>query len=241
MFLSGMVTFILTVPRIIARSHIYADTIPLSIGLQEAMQLREAKERELLEDNPALAPTLSTYSVRPSPDPIPYSGPPPKSRKSTNGSGSHSSKRARVSESAVQGNPYPVINGNEHITEPRTNGGSSSHSRRSRNGASSSSHPSPSVNGHSVPPPSSRSQTSSYPIPREHSMDSDHSPMPYGPPHYPEPSPQPHSPPAQGEEDAWPYTGPASGFMRGTGPSLSRGSQNPGRTIYSQQHQGGPD
>ena len=57
------------------------------------------------------------------------------------------------------------------------------------------------------------------------------------PPQPPLPSPS-RPPPFAAQDESWTgqYTGPASGFLTGPGGPFSHTAQNPGRTIYSQQH-----
>ncbi|KAF9481161.1 hypothetical protein BDN70DRAFT_803975 [Pholiota conissans] len=192
---------------------ILADTIPIPVTLADAFMLRQDKERELLEDNPALAiPYSNMPSAVPSPDPEPMmSHPRPqkksrssttngKEREKTNGNSSSKSKHGMKKSSRQDYDTlYPDISApNGHLQWPNhvngMNGPEEGHYRRSsRNGISSASTPSlppPIMNGHPTRP-------------------------------------------------SWPgqFTGPASGFLAPAVPyGPGRAPQNPGRTIYSQSH-----
>ncbi|KAF8195362.1 hypothetical protein BJ912DRAFT_1056618 [Pholiota molesta] len=231
---------------------ILADTIPVPVSLADAFMLRQEKERELLEDNPAMAPPASNI---PSPDPEPmFSIPKPqkKSRSSiANGkekekaNGGSSSKSKHSSKKSVRHEydaVYPDIsapNGQlqwpEHVNGLNGPEGDALHHHRrsSRNGISSSSAPSlppPMLNGH----PSSliQSQAPQYTPEGGYDIDSIHSPPR-------DPNSRSQTPPYGPGGPTWPgqFTGPASGFLHApAAPYAGAGPQNPGRTIYSQNH-----
>ncbi|KAF8237186.1 hypothetical protein L208DRAFT_1248962 [Tricholoma matsutake] len=90
-----------------------------------------------------------------------------------------------------------------------------------------STHVPPPSNGHSTAP--SRSGTITPARSREEAFGSRSPPR-----HFPDS----HNSPLLAQEESWTgqYTGPASGFLQGPGGPFGRVAQNPGRTIYSQQH-----
>ena len=226
---------------------IYSDTIPTCISLAEALLLRQRKERGMLEDNPATAPSFPMTSV-PSPDAEPMMSDFPKSTKrsrSTNG-------KERANGSASTGNPNRRASSKntghqmqdvdveflsvdkEWDMDPATLGGeSSSHPRPTHNGISSASDfstiPPPLINGHSsgisrsLTPPLIQNGSEHGAIPLQSRRPDSHS-------HSPTPPFHAHNDPAWTGQ----FTGPASGFLHGPVVPFGRANQNPGRTIYSQ-------
>ncbi|KAF8908968.1 hypothetical protein CPB84DRAFT_111809 [Gymnopilus junonius] len=203
-----------------------SDTIPPPLTLSEALELRKRKERELIEDNPALAFPTADISAAPSPEPehgtLSFPKPSKKAR-STNGSGKEkangsSSTGTKRSSKKTSRQPMEVDDGVlEWTMEDPANSGSGM-------SAAFSSIPPPSLNGH----PSIISPSHSPPYSREDSLDpasiasqsrgeDSHSQTP------------PYDPTWQNQ-----FTGPASGFLQSSVATFSHVSQNPGRTIYSQ-------
>jgi len=197
------------------------DTIPCPIPLIDALVLRQEKEREHLEDNPALAPLspvpAAWVATLPMPGPYEYDRPVLKKSRSTNGKEHKHSKK--VATSNGQGHPL------SHITQdigPHTPGEQMDTSdtyadlhARSRTQGSSSAHMLY-VNG--TPPFEEPIDATSTDPPVDY--------------------PGAHSPPYHGEDDPhWSdsnsaHAGLATGILRESVPQLS--SLNPGRTIYSQ-------
>jgi len=239
--------------HILADWHIFKDIIPPPVSLADALMFRQDKERELLEDNPALGPMSSSPPWLPTQNwvPPPVEEPPmeyvyeemkpPKKSRSSNGkdkvNGAASSNSKRTSKKATNGHvadetpPTDVVM-TDSSSQHRSDSASQNHRRSGRNGSSSvsASIPPPATNGQTPAGPS-RSETPSFS--REDSMDSMSHQAPVD---YP---PTAHSPPYHGQDDPeWTgpsqFTGPASGFLRGSIIPQSRSSQNPGRTIYSQ-------
>ncbi|RDB14799.1 hypothetical protein Hypma_016232 [Hypsizygus marmoreus] len=216
------------------------DTIPVPIPLSEALQLREAKEKELIDEEP---PAPASRPFRPSISISSSASAPPKtkakSRSSTtngqdkrNGSSSTTSRRERRSgsggqRSSVGGTPDVDVTREGPWSEwaempgPRSTSGSVLNGRSS---ISTVARPSPLANGHSSVP--SRSGTLTPARSREES--SEHA----SPRHCP-PPPARSSPLAGQEEAPWPgqYTGPASGFLQGPGGPFGHVAQNPGRIL----------
>ncbi|KAF8158285.1 hypothetical protein B0H34DRAFT_448808 [Crassisporium funariophilum] len=228
-----------------------SDTIPAPVSLADALMLRQAKEREILEDNPAMAPPFHIPSSAATPDAGISTSDAPKSKRSRTANGKEkvnglgnttsnkrasSSKRPTTSGHQLQDMNPRFTNESTEWAEGLEMGGqpepipNHNHRRSARNGISSastsSSFPLPIANGHS-----GHSQSPTPPYTREGSepdtMESQH----------PEPHSHSHTPSFPGQEDsAWPgqFTGPASGFLRGSTTPFGRVTQNPGRTIYSQ-------
>lgn len=219
-----------------------SDTIPAPLTLSEALELRKRKERELIEDNPALAFPYPDISAVPSPEPehgtLSFPKPSKKAR-SVNGSGkekmngSSSTSTKRSSKKASRQTMDIDDGGLEWTTEGLHDADGlqdslGHHRTDSRNGISAafSSIPPSSLNGH----PSVISPSHSPPYSREDSLgpgsvaslsrgEGSHSQTP------------PYDPTWQAQ-----FTGPASGFLQGSVAPFGRVSQNPGRTIYSQTH-----
>ncbi|KAF9464174.1 hypothetical protein BDZ94DRAFT_523242 [Collybia nuda] len=211
------------------------DTIPAPLTLSEALSLREAKEKELLEEDPAMATSASLHPT------TSVSAPTARTKAKVRSNGAEklngtlslgprkrSGSRGRTShDDASEG--VVDVDGDGVWSEwaerqAISRSGSELPHRASRNGAGSLSavaRPSPLANGHSVVP--SRSGTNT---PRSQEGASE------------QPSPQPYVSRSSEEATSWPgqYTGPASGFLQGPGGPFGRVTQNPGRTIYSQQH-----
>ena len=247
MFLSG--DFYFYFRRGISNTQwLYSDTIPTCITLAEAMILHERREREMLEDNPAMAPSFPMASSAPTPDAEPTMSDITKATKRSrstngkekvNGSASTGARRASKRPATVGHQMQNVdveflsVDREWDIGSASLGGGeSSNHHRTTYNeisSASASSIPPPLINGHS----SGISRSSTPPLAQN---GSEHGAVPLQPQH---PNSRSHSPtlPSHAHNDpAWPgqFTGPASGFLHGPVASFSRANQNPGRTIYSQ-------
>ncbi len=222
--------------------------------------LRQEKERELLEDNPALAfPYNLLPSAQPSPDPEPSNSnsvpkPQKKSRTSiangkekerANGTASTSSntkRRPKKTPRTEPEAPYSNMNAPPHedLQWPVPNNGPNGHGeestqnhqrRSSRNGM-------PSVSAPLPPPPPATANGHpvdfSQPQPPQYTPEGGYDlDSIHSPPHESESRSQ--TPPYGSGGPSWPgqFTGPASGFLRGTVAPYAN-SQNPGRTIYSQ-------
>lgn len=232
---------------------IYSDTIPACISLAEALLLRQRKEREMLEDNPAMALSFPMPSSAPTPDAEPTMSDIPKSTKRsriTNGkekpNGSASTGTRHVKRSTDAGHQMQNVDieflsvDKEWDMGPPNLGESSNHPRSTHNGISSasasSSIPPPLINGHS--PGITRSLT-----PPLTQNGSEHDAIPLQS-QYPDSRSRSPTPPFHAHNDpAWPgqFTGPASGFLHGPVASFGRATQNPGRTIYSQNTSQRPD
>ncbi|KAF8645223.1 hypothetical protein AX16_008050 [Volvariella volvacea WC 439] len=197
------------------------DTVPPPMPLSEALRLRTAREKELLEEDPAAlsasAHAASQAETLPATALTKFKG---KNRtislESING---NSHRRAKVNgidatreptDSVRSENPWP----SEH---------SASQAPPERSRATISLPPRTSLNGHAS---SSSSSTSGAPPPRPRNE-------------YPSPSrlAQYAQPPLGPQEENWPgqFTGPASAFLQGPGGPFGRSAPNPGRTIYSPQ------
>ncbi|KAF8073602.1 hypothetical protein FPV67DRAFT_1410930 [Lyophyllum atratum] len=209
------------------------DTIPAPVSLSEALLMRAAKEKEEFDEDPGASLSIrpATYMTASAPA---ASKNKPKIRSSTNGQGSRSSSASRHdrrTDSRAASGSLPL---DEHDgdgaysdwTDARGPGPSIS----VPNGRLSvSARPSPLANGHSAVPSRSGTLTPARSLePSEHAS----------PHHYPTSQASPLATPE--DPQTWPgqYTGPASGFLQGPGGPFGRVAQNPGRTIYSQQHRG---
>jgi hypothetical protein len=197
--------------------------------------LREAKEKELFEDDPAMSTSLSVHSTT-----APIANAHKNRGKSRhvngperrNGVTSMGGLEKRPENRSQHGHDDLSINGT--LEEDRhgtwgdwTDGHNTSrygldHSRSTHiNGVASILTRPPPSNGHGAASPSGTIT----PAPSRGEAFSSHSP----PRHFHDPTPS---------EEPWTgqYTGPASGFLQGPGAPFGRVAQNPGRTIYSQQH-----
>ncbi|KAG6816808.1 hypothetical protein H0H87_002777 [Tephrocybe sp. NHM501043] len=200
----------------------FVETIPVPISLSEALSMRTAKEREVIDTDPSAPST-----VRPSTSASASASKKVKSR--LNGT---APKHDRRSDKGLRTSSAPIDVDSTYSdwtdTRPPRAGGRPAISIY--NGRLSvSARPSPLANGHSASTAPSRSGTLT---PAQSHDQSDRA----SPQHQ---SPAAASPfPGQSEEN-WsaqaPYTGPASGFLQGPGGPFGRVEQNPGRTIYSQQ------
>lgn len=217
------------------------DTIPAPVPLAEALAMRDAKEREL---DPAMSTSLSVHPTSAS---APIANTQKNRGKSRNvngpewrnGSASTGGHERRPENRVQHGHDGTNMNGT--LDEGRhgvwgewADGHNSSrygleHARPSHiNGVVSvSTHVPPPSNGHSTAP--SRSGTITPARSREEAFGSRSPPR-----HFPDS----HNSPLLAQEESWTgqYTGPASGFLQGPGGPFGRVAQNPGRTIYSQQH-----
>jgi hypothetical protein len=195
--------------------------------------MREAKERELFEADPAMSSMQSTSASAPVGNTQKARG---KSRTSNgpegrNGSASTGGReRPEIRALNVNGVFDADRHGDFGEWADRQNPSryAVGHSRPTHNGVASilPRLPLPS-NGHSTAP--SRSGTITPAQSREEPSGS------HSPPRHFDSRNSPLLPP----EEAWTtgqYAGPASGFLQGPGGPFSRVAQNPGRTIYSQQH-----
>ncbi|KAG5335258.1 hypothetical protein C0989_001651 [Termitomyces sp. Mn162] len=203
----------------------YSDmsTIPVPVPLSEAISLRAQKEKEAQESDPT-APSSSRLSL----------SVPKKAKSRPNGTTPKHDKRP-----AKEPRPSttPADSDSTYTdwidTRPPRPGGRPSISVY--NGRLSlSARPSPLANGHSVSAAPSRSSTIT---PAQSRDPSDAASVQH----------QPSTPVPSQPEENWsaqappppppPYAaGPASGFLQGPGGPFGRVSQNPGRTIYSQQY-----
>ena len=193
--------------------------------------MREDKEKGLFDDDPAMS--MSTPSFRP-PAKTVMSQWPTRGFVMTNGhprrNGSSSSgkreRRTDREEPRVAEDGRPRVEASSSRVAPEYQG-------FIQNGISISPIPRPSLaNGHStssssvaiVPP--TRDDLGEHPAARQ-----------FLPPPLPSPS-RPVPPPFVAQDESWTgqYTGPASGFLTGPGGPFGHTAQNPGRTIYSQQH-----
>jgi len=260
MFLQGSLPHHL--PRRNTEQSLVTDTIPSPISLADALKRREAKQKEVLEENPATAPPTA---------------PPTKPSTATAPSTSSASKTSKPPAK----DKAPQTNGKSH-TQPKTNGTSTATNggtKRQREKRSRQSHPEvPSAAESSTRTESTStmetrrrssrasrgeaSTSTSTPPTQTHTpphVNGTHSPTPsenargtgqwgglMGPPRLP------YQPPAVDHEDTtfggvarsesiWPpshFTGPASGYLEDHRLIFGgRGpiTANPGRTIYSQQ------
>jgi len=220
-----------------------SDTIPTCITLAEAMMLHERREKEMLEDNPAMAPSFPMASSAPTPDAEPTMSDMSKSTKrsrSTNGkekvNGSASAGTRRASKRPTTAGPQMQNVDFEFLSPDREfnfiesfNHHRSIYMEIATAMASSRSIPPPLNNGHS----SGISRSSTPPLAQN---GSEHGAVPLQSQH-PESRSRSSTPPFPAHNDpAWPgqFTGPASGFLQGAVASFSRANQNSGRTIYSQ-------
>ncbi|KAG6830022.1 hypothetical protein H0H92_002550 [Tricholoma furcatifolium] len=191
------------------------ETIPIPIPISEALTLRASKElKESFDDNPTAPPSghpSTSVSV----------SAPKKSKSRTNGTAPKKSNDTEYNPWTATRPPRPAAKPTISISNGRV---------------SLSARPSPLANGHSASTASTRSGTQT---PAQS----------HAPNNQPSPQIQPSSTitliPAQAEEGQSappqpPLGGPTSGFVQsqeGTGP-FARDTQNPGRTIYSQEFRG---
>ncbi|KAH7909026.1 hypothetical protein BJ138DRAFT_1090217 [Hygrophoropsis aurantiaca] len=217
------------------------DTIPEPISLADALERRDAREKEVLEANPALS---STLHMQPSPFVSsasvsqPNGGPKTKSRPTTNGK---EKLLTNHSESASSSSPKRdhkrrddrrQTSLDNHI-DGTASWGTSSRANRSVRGRRSEPQEGPDiemVNGTSHRHSAEASWTEMVSPPR-HASSSQRSGS-RSSYEYPEPSSH-HS--QHDYAPNWPV-GPASGFLQDPHGGFGRITQNPGRTIYSQQH-----
>ncbi|KAF4617755.1 hypothetical protein D9613_006044 [Agrocybe pediades] len=227
------------------------DTIPAPVTLKEALVLRQERERQLYEENPAFSSSLyptpapPAPSILPSPEPelatITTLSPPKPSKKAKNGNG-----KEKTNGSAVHKRPYsrkqpktslPASDATMQVDHQQRAAESSitsleqsqNNRRFARNGmsAAASSMPPHVLNGHSTGLSPAHS-------PQSYSDDESMNTGPPPPPPH-DPHALSHSPPY---DSAWTqnhYVGPASGFLHGQPPPpppFAHASQNPGRTIY---------
>ncbi|KAF5382584.1 hypothetical protein D9615_002784 [Tricholomella constricta] len=206
-------------------------TIPAPVSLSEALLMREAKEKEVFDEDPTASSSIRPFTSASAPPKTKV-----KARNTTNGqaSGSISARHDRRPDSRAPSSSLPSDDRERDETysdwvdthAPRTG---AAHSIIIQNGRLSlPARPSPLANGHTTAP--SRSGTLTPAV--------SHEPSENASPHHYQPS---RSSPLVAQEEThqpWPgqYTGPASGFLQGPGGPFGRVAQNPGRTIYSQQH-----
>jgi len=184
------------------------DTVPIPMSLTDALMLKQEKERELLEDNPALA-HLSPFPtwITPIPEPMEYDVPRAKKNRSTNG----------------KDHPRPNNLADIHGQQPKNMQAgmpepyAQQFSMQARNSLVASLPPLY-MNGTQTPPFEEPINTTS----------------PHLPVHYP----GAHSPPYQGEDDSqgssFTPSGTIGGIVGESAPSLNSSQNNTGRTIYSQ-------
>ncbi|GLB38542.1 putative histone-like transcription factor (CBF/NF-Y) and archaeal histone [Lyophyllum shimeji] len=209
------------------------DTIPAPVPLSEALLMRQAKEKESFDEDYG-----ASTSTRPSTSMVASAAPAPKTtlkiRSTANGQSSSStgSRQERRSESrtasSIHDHDAEAAYGD--WTDARGAHPSPGPSISVPNGRiSRSARASPLANGHSVDP--SRSGTVT---PHRSYEPSERA----SPNHYPQSQASSFAAPEEPQPQGWPgqYTGPASGFLQGPGGPFGRVAQNPGRTIYSQQH-----
>lgn len=204
--------------------------------LTEALHLREAKEREILEDDPAM-----TATMHPTPPPMPPG---------------LSSTVLKIKSKAHSTNGTEKANGNSSATATtsrRESSRRSDKSQRARDAADQDSEhgdDEPWLAGHDAALAGTdyyrrpRNGPANTPIPKSPPLANGHSTSvsrsdtltPSGTRNPSPPRSRSHSPPQEGPPWNGQYTGPASGFLQGPGGPFSRPPQNPGRTIYSQSH-----
>lgn len=205
------------------------DTVPPPVSLKDALLLREAKERELLEEDPAMATSF----------PIPSSAPTPDAR-STISNVSNATAYAK-SKSPVANGKEKQVNGDAHESasykhEPARSGPSS----HVNAGAQSLVEPQatgptlslPDVNHRGTSCIGNGSTSGSTSRSSPSSLQQNEGALQPTPSH----SLTPPLLPPQEESAQWPaqFTGPASGFLQGPAAPFGRPTQNPGRTIYTQ-------
>jgi len=202
----------------------------MPISLYEALQLREAKERELLEEDPAITSLEHISSLQ------------------SNSASGPTSSTLNASKPKIKKN---TTNGKERVNGDVSASSSRWDSRRpdgeirtgeTRNEAEGAWAEETDTFTSQVPgmessmgvTPFSLSKTP--PIANGHNSTVSRSGT-LTPAHSRNGGVDPPSPTV--EEDSWPgqFTGPASGFLQGPGGPFIRPPQNPGRTIYSQSHQ----
>jgi hypothetical protein len=249
-----MVRFILWTAKLQVTNAFPADTIPAPLSLSEALQMREAKEKELLEEDPAMSTSTSmhfsasTSISGPSHSNIPKgkgriratNG---KERTNTGTSGSgfenRSDSRGRWSYGPGQDG---TLGGGGRVDgaggtwidwsdgQAPSLGPDHLATRPAQNGVTSASaaRVSPIANGQNSTA-YVRSRTLTPTRSRDERME------PPSPPHHPHHS---HTSSFLPQDENWPgqYTGPASGFLQDPRGPFGRVAQNPGRTIYSHQH-----
>ncbi|EIW80965.1 hypothetical protein CONPUDRAFT_137091 [Coniophora puteana RWD-64-598 SS2] len=208
------------------------DTIPQSISLEEALRLREAKEREDADGIPAMSAfsqQLQSASIVP-----------PSSSAQTNGKAAIAKGKAKA---LANGKEKPSVTANSSSTARE-----SSHREGSRRHSSTDEHPEGRVSSRSSRSRSARETRSVYEEVNGNGVYglpsaswNGHSTPPRRSAHTDSRSPYAHdSMPAQeyaspGSGWAGQYTGPASGFIQDSSGGFAGVPQNPGRTIYSQQ------
>ncbi|KAH7928397.1 hypothetical protein BV22DRAFT_1030694 [Leucogyrophana mollusca] len=211
------------------------DTIPEPISLSEALERREAKEKEILEANPAMSSTLQTQPPPATSISQPNGKPKAKSRPATNGkektSGSASVSSTKRDHKRRDDRRQPSLD--NHIDGADADpvwSASASRGARGKRSDQEEELDDDAVNGASHHRSNDVSWVGTASSPR-HTSGSQRSgsrssyDLPESSTHHEYPS-------------SWPgqYTGPASGFLQDPHGGFGRIAQNPGRTIYSQQH-----
>lgn len=229
------------------------------MSLAEALRLRQRRERELLEDNPAMALTEKEREILEdnpgmAPPWPPQSAAIPNAEPTTMSDIPKSTKRSRSSNGKEKANGSastgPTNDGHqmqnvdveflpadkEWDMGPASLGGENSNYLRSTHNeissASASSSIPPPINGHS--PGISRSLT-----PPLSQNGSEHGAIPLQS-RYPDSHSRSSTPPFQARHHPEWFTGPASFFLRSP-VAFIPATQNPGRTIYSQNTSQRPD
>lgn len=258
------------------------DTIPAPLTIADALQMRGAKEKELIDEDPALGSSSTPYTSSYSTPTHPGSTQPFVSNRGktkvrltngkTNGSTVASASTSHVNHTVLSNRQAPAWSTHDASAQsvldarPWSNWSDTAQPHppaRVEPAHAPPSHPPP------RPPQNGRSQAGPYPVPslnghissssrppathpRDDRMDTIPPPPPHLSPnssrsHHASHSPPHHAPRASfaAREGSWPASpgrhssaGPAppsSGFPPGPGGSPFGPSQNPGRTIYSQQ------
>ncbi|KAL0961070.1 hypothetical protein HGRIS_006054 [Hohenbuehelia grisea] len=230
------------------------DTIPTPIPIAEAFRLRSQKEREHFELDPATAgsSSVATLAVLSAPPPLPL--PPVQSQSKSEASNPKSKTRLTNGKSNGStnhrgGNVYPNITpdpivhsenrsesisrtGSADLVQAANGRDARTRSRQERASYPRSQSGTLSISEHDVAPGSSLSITPT-PVPsRDEPIDT---PSPGAHPSAPYARDNPRPAQLTGPGQPSQLAGPASAFLlQGPGAPFGRGSQNPGRTIYSQ-------
>jgi len=197
------------------------DTIPQPLTVADAFERRAAKEKALLEDNPAIAsgstyiPSFVTPSGLALTNAQKGKG---KSKVATNG-------KAKINGSGTNG----VVRARQRDKHGRySNAGDEGESMDVTNGTQSGTVRRKSRTSRADETEAEDADNQAYPVEENGYQQAPHSPWP-AMQHPPETSPSPNQ---EGRWSPQHYLGPASGFLQDH--RLPFGTENPGRTIYSQ-------
>jgi hypothetical protein len=206
------------------------DTIPSPLPLSEALQRREAKEKEMLEEDPAMA---SSAQVGPN-------------------SANHLSQKGKSRSRAVNGKEKPNGNTNNPKRERKSRDGNGRWSYSLEDGDGSrggdgsdvawraSNWPNDQSSFRPSPLGAPLTSVSASYLPDREVDGNEHHPQTSREQQAGYSTLQSNQPPYPSDEEGWPgmFTGPASAFLQPNGP-FGRIPQNPGRTIYSQRNDPG--